>query len=340
MIKKLTLKVIAGNHFGEEFVFEEEGAYIIGRSKYCALQIPNDQDMRISRQHLLLLFDSEKTRVRDLGSKNGTLINEISLQPGEITEHPETETIEDKELHPGDKVSIGNTVFLVEATDEDKSTPPSSIPIIEEEEEIIPMVEESNAESNNIPSPIPLVDSSVIKRTPVPPPVIEGEPTKEMPIPSDNSLTEGSDPDDTPTLPIKKMPKIDVEKQSVTLSAKDLETPPTPLKKEIDEKQKQIQHPQIPQKEKPVFELKPKESLKITEKEPPVPVPTKLKILPPESLKGDPSAQPKQRPVLEPELPTIVMDQNELEDIEKIDDTILQPPEKERKTSFTVKSAE
>ena len=183
MVKKLILKVIAGNHFGEEFVFEEQGAYIIGRSKHCALQIPNDQDMRISRQHILLLFDSEKTRIRDLGSKNGTLLNEKTLSPGAITEHPEIETPEDKILHPGDKVSVGNTVFLVELpTEPEEQTVPlvedsapmpeeTPVAITEPKEQIIPVVEDPTPEPEEMPPPIPL--ESIVKKSPMPPLVLE-----------------------------------------------------------------------------------------------------------------------------------------------------------------------
>ena len=338
MVKKLILKVIAGNHLGEEFIFEEQGAYIIGRSKCCALQIPNDQDMRISRQHLLLLFDSEKTRIRDLGSKNGTTLNETELPPGEITENPEEETPEDKILHPGDKVSIGNTEFLIELPAEpDEQTVPlvedsasaqekAPATITEPEEQIIPILEDIVPEPEEMPSPILL--ENIIKKSPMPSPVLEGEPTKEMPLPADAPQTLKGDPDDTPTLPIKTLPPKDVEKSAVILDKKP------------EENQAPIPHPAIPQKEKPVFEIKPKEVLKIKEKKPPVLVPTKLKVLSPETPKGNPSAQPPSRKILEPELPTIVMDQDELGNLKQIDDTKLQPPEKKRKVTFTVRPAE
>ena len=114
MKKEAVLKVIKGNMAGEEFVFAEEGSYLIGRSPSCALQIQNETDMKISRRHLLLILDSTHVRVRDLNSRNGTTVNGEILAPGEISDEPEKMTPVDKILKKEDIVSIGDEVFTIE----------------------------------------------------------------------------------------------------------------------------------------------------------------------------------------------------------------------------------
>ena len=154
-MKKLILKAIAGHLLGEEFIFKEPGAYIIGRSKYCALHIPNDKDMRISRQHLLLIFDENKTRVRDLGSKNGTTLNKIVLAPGKINETPEIEMPVDKEVIHGDYISLGDTVFLTKIL---PGKPDS-------EEDTIPLAE--NKKSKNKKSSVSKLLGRIVKKSPL-----------------------------------------------------------------------------------------------------------------------------------------------------------------------------
>lgn len=260
MSKKLILKIKEGKLIGERFIFEEQGAYIIGRSKHCALQISNDQDMRISRQHLLLMLGAEKARIRDLGSKNGTTLNSRLIPPGEITEHPEIETPADRELKAGDIISIGTTKLEVEFPIEER----------EEEEQIIPLIEDavqtqlhdkmlldSEPETQSIPRPEPL------------------ETKKEHPKPL---------------------------------------MPPAPAI----------------EKHEPAFEIKAKQPQ----------IPLKFKVQPPNTPVNNKPSEKYQRNILEPELPTIVMDPEELDDLAGIDDTKLKPPEKKRKATFTIKTPE
>ena len=127
MSEEVILKIIEGNLAGEEFVFVEEGAYLIGRSPSCALQIANKEDMRISRRHLLLIFDSAHVRIRDLGSHNGTIVNGELLTPGEISDEPDKMTPVDKILKNGDTVSIGEEILTIELISQQ---PPEIIPLI------------------------------------------------------------------------------------------------------------------------------------------------------------------------------------------------------------------
>jgi pSer/pThr/pTyr-binding forkhead associated (FHA) protein len=256
MLKKLILETTEGSLTGEKFIFEETGAYIIGRSKYCALQISNDQDIRISRQHLMLILDPDKARIRDLGSKNGTNLNGRPIPPGEITEHPEIETPADREIKPGDIISIGNTTLQVDHQVEE----------FQEEEQIIPLIDD--VEQTQIHEKI----------------LLDNEPeTQSIPRPDPGKITN-----------------------------KKTTVPPAPAIK----------------KHKPDFE--------ITTKDPQIPL--KFKIRPSDKPQNTQPSQKHQRTVLEPELPTIVMNPEELENLADIDDTQLKPPEKKRKATFTIKT--
>jgi pSer/pThr/pTyr-binding forkhead associated (FHA) protein len=114
MAEEVVLKIIGGNLKGEEFVFDEKGLCLIGRSSDCALQIPKEKDMKISRRHCLLILNPPNVRIRDLGSRNGTYVNDKMLQPGMISSIPEDVTTADKILKHGDKIEIGECILLIE----------------------------------------------------------------------------------------------------------------------------------------------------------------------------------------------------------------------------------
>ena len=49
---------------------------VVGRKNTCELRIPLSA---VSRQHCEITIESDQVRVRDLGSKNGTYRNHISI---------------------------------------------------------------------------------------------------------------------------------------------------------------------------------------------------------------------------------------------------------------------
>jgi len=126
MSKEVIFKIIEGSLTGEEFAFEDDGLCLIGRSADCALQIPKAKDMRISRRHCLLILNPPNVRIRDLGSRNGTRVNDEYLDSATLSEEPEKMTPVDKILKDGDVVSIGETVFIVEIPSA-KSVPPEEV---------------------------------------------------------------------------------------------------------------------------------------------------------------------------------------------------------------------
>jgi len=151
MSNKVILEAIEGSHAGQNFIFDENGTYLIGRSKYSALKISNAKDMKISRIHMLLILDSHYVRVRDLGSRNGTTVNGIELLPTELTEHPEKMNPLDKVLKSGDIISIGDSVWKVEIISKEDFDENATMPI----EKL-----ESNKEKLNIKKTLPQISTN------------------------------------------------------------------------------------------------------------------------------------------------------------------------------------
>jgi predicted component of type VI protein secretion system len=97
--------VIQGRPLRKSLVFPH-GSYVFGRGAECHIR-PNSE--WVSRQHCQLLVAEDSAAIRDLGSRNGTLIN------GE-------RVMGERELTNGDQLQIGPLVFEVRL----EPTPPST----------------------------------------------------------------------------------------------------------------------------------------------------------------------------------------------------------------------
>ncbi|MBI4581324.1 MAG: FHA domain-containing protein [Planctomycetes bacterium] len=75
----------------------QPGKTVIGRKEECDLRIPLGE---VSRQHAVMMVDEEAVTLRDLGSSNGTYVN--------------NRRITEQELDPGDHIVIGPVVFTVQ----------------------------------------------------------------------------------------------------------------------------------------------------------------------------------------------------------------------------------
>jgi pSer/pThr/pTyr-binding forkhead associated (FHA) protein len=128
MSDEVIFRAINGALKDEEFVFEENGLCLIGRSRDCALQIPKEKDMRISRRHCLLIINPPKIRIRDLGSRNGTYVNGEQAPAGTLGDVPEQMSPQDIVLNNGDKVSIGETEFEILIPSQQKAGTSVSVP--------------------------------------------------------------------------------------------------------------------------------------------------------------------------------------------------------------------
>ncbi len=74
---------------------------VVGRRKCCDLQIPLRS---VSRRHCQLNIDDGVLEVRDLGSRNGTLVN--------------NQEIRKTELGPGDALQIGPLTFICQVNNQ------------------------------------------------------------------------------------------------------------------------------------------------------------------------------------------------------------------------------
>ncbi len=93
----VVLRVIAGPHQGEDYVFDRHDTFIVGRSTQVAFSVP--EDGFLSRNHFLIEFNPPLCYLRDLGSTNGTKVNGIRVETAKLRE--------------GDTISAGESSFVV-----------------------------------------------------------------------------------------------------------------------------------------------------------------------------------------------------------------------------------
>lgn len=119
---KVKMLVVQGRPAGKILVFPV-GEYYFGRGKECHVR-PNSE--WVSRQHCLLRVTPNDVYLRDLGSRNGTLVNGVLLAVNE-----------ERPLGHGDRVQLGQLVFELqregdtpapcgEAAEASKTPPPEA----------------------------------------------------------------------------------------------------------------------------------------------------------------------------------------------------------------------
>ena len=70
---RVILDVLEGPQKGRSFVFERHDTFIVGRSRYVHCPMP--EDMALSRDHFMIEINPPQCELRDLGSTNGTFVN-------------------------------------------------------------------------------------------------------------------------------------------------------------------------------------------------------------------------------------------------------------------------
>src|SRR3954452_2899720 len=90
------LLVLQGRPAGKALLFGQ-GEYFLGRGPECHVRFNSDW---VSRQHCLLRVREDGVSLRDLASRNGTLVN------GRLLES-------ERRLADGDLIQLGPTVFKV-----------------------------------------------------------------------------------------------------------------------------------------------------------------------------------------------------------------------------------
>src|SRR6195256_7007719 len=97
---QVDLRVLAGPYKDRVFCFKQPDTFLIGRSPDAHLCLADDRFF--SRNHCLLEFSPPRCFLRDLGSTNGTFVN--------------NERVREAFLKNGDRIQGGETVLLVEVT--------------------------------------------------------------------------------------------------------------------------------------------------------------------------------------------------------------------------------
>jgi len=114
---RITLTVTQGILAGEEYRFDGRTHYIIGRAEDCDIQFPWDyKHSDISRHHCAFDIDPPTVRVRDLGSANGTYVNDQKIGQRPRYQQAEEANLSEypvRELQDGDEIRVGHTVFRV-----------------------------------------------------------------------------------------------------------------------------------------------------------------------------------------------------------------------------------
>ncbi|NLX21918.1 MAG: FHA domain-containing protein [Phycisphaerae bacterium] len=83
---------------GEPRAFHlDPGQTTIGRREDCDLRIPLGE---ISRKHAVIIVGDKRVTVRDLGSANGTYVNNVRIS--------------EQDLEPGDHIVLGQVVFTIQ----------------------------------------------------------------------------------------------------------------------------------------------------------------------------------------------------------------------------------
>jgi eukaryotic-like serine/threonine-protein kinase len=95
---RVILEVLQGPRKGRSFVFDRHDTFIVGRSRFVHCSMP--EDMALSRDHFIIEVNPPQCEMRDLGSTNGTFVN--------------NQRVERVRLASGDVIAAGQSVFRVQ----------------------------------------------------------------------------------------------------------------------------------------------------------------------------------------------------------------------------------
>lgn len=104
-----TLLIVKENGSSQEIVLRKS-RLIVGREAGCELRIPLPS---VSRQHCEFVIEDGSITLRDMGSSNGTFVNQ--------------ERIEEAELTAGDLIAVGPAVFALVIDGEPSGIDPADV---------------------------------------------------------------------------------------------------------------------------------------------------------------------------------------------------------------------
>ena len=131
MPSTVTLTITTGKLSGKQYIFDNRSTCIIGRGEDCNLQIADNIDMTVSRYHCLLDINPPEIRIRDLGSLNGTMVNDKIIGQRKAEQTPEEAAkiaFPEYDLGNNDQVIVGDIVFDIDVeTELEKQKTPNII---------------------------------------------------------------------------------------------------------------------------------------------------------------------------------------------------------------------
>ena len=126
------LVILSGKHTGKRLTLPEK-TLIVGRDETCSVRLVTTD---ISREHCRLRVTSDTIFVTDLGSRNGTFINDAAVT-------------EESPLVPGDFLKVGPMLFQFEAKPEQEDAPAESESESAEEENAFALLKDDEPEAGD-----------------------------------------------------------------------------------------------------------------------------------------------------------------------------------------------
>ena len=114
------------------------GRFLIGRKPDCDLCVPH---ATVSRQHCEIVVEGQAVILRDLGSSNGTFLNDVRVQ--------------ESRLEPGDRVTVGPAALTVQVDGVPANIVPGAIPDPSDQSDA-----DATSESVAVPDPQPEADKN------------------------------------------------------------------------------------------------------------------------------------------------------------------------------------
>jgi len=114
MFNKVEIHVSEGPMAGRRFVFEEHDIFVFGRAQGCQASLPDDP--KVSRHHFIMEVNPPMAVLRDLGSLNGTYVNDVkhgARRPGETPEQGAGRRYPEVVLQDGDRIRVGDSMLAV-----------------------------------------------------------------------------------------------------------------------------------------------------------------------------------------------------------------------------------
>jgi pSer/pThr/pTyr-binding forkhead associated (FHA) protein len=114
MSMTVTLSITRTDGKKETFDFDSYSHCLVGRADDCDIRLPSNlMHADVSRRHCLFEIDPPHVRLRDLGSRNGTFVNEEMIGQRPPGESRGEASKDDRELKDGDVVRVGNSKIEV-----------------------------------------------------------------------------------------------------------------------------------------------------------------------------------------------------------------------------------